>query len=236
MVVVIINQYERALRFTLGRYTSLLGPGLALAIPFIHTVKLVDIRIKAIKIPSQETLTKDNIPIRITAVVYYKIEEPEKAVLDIANVDLAVMQYAQSTMRDVIGKNEMDKILSDRESIAKEIQNIVDQTVRNWGVDISAIKIQDIELPEDMKRSIAKQAEGERIRRATVILAEGELAAAKNFAEAAKTLSTSEESFFLKTLQSLTTNISLEDAPTNIVIIPKEFVEFLHKFGSEKKT
>lgn len=227
MVLFVVNQYERALRFTLGKYSSLLNPGLCLNLPIIHSVIRVDMRTKTIKIPQQEAMTRDNVPLRVNAVVYFQIIDPEKAVLEIANVDHAVLQYAQTAMRDVIGKNEMDKILSDRERIANQIESIVDREVNSWGVDISAIKIQDIEMPEDMKRTMARQAEGERIRRSTIILAQGELESAQNYAKAAKTLAATPGALYLKTLQTLATSVSQEDAPTQIILLPAQILKLM---------
>lgn len=234
MVLTIVDQYERGLRFTFGRYTALLNPGICINIPIVHRIIKVDMRTRTMKIPQQEAMTKDNIPLRINAVVYFTVVDPEKAILEIADVDHAVLQYAQTAMRDVIGKNEMDKIISDRERIANQIEDIVDKEVTNWGIDISAIKIQDIEMPEDMKRSMARQAEGERIRRATIILAQGELEAAKNYAKAAKFLAETPGALYLKTLQTLSTSISLEDAPTTIVLVPAQIMRILERIVPKK--
>lgn len=226
MVFVIINEYERGLRFTLGKYSKLLGPGFAWNIPFYHYTRVVDLRTRTIRIPQQETISRDNVPLNINAVVYYELKDPMKAVLEIADVDNAVQQYAQTAMRDVIGKSELDQVLADRDRIAKHIEEIVDKEIGGWGVDITAIKIQDIELPDTMKRVMARQAEGERIRRSTVILAEGELAAAENYAKAAKTLSGSPGALYLKTLQTLATSVSQEDAPTQIILVPSQLMRW----------
>ncbi len=234
MVVVIINEYERGLRFTFGRYAGTLGPGINWNIPFIHYTQVVDLRTKTVKVPTQEIMTRDNVPLKINIVVYYKLSSPEKAVMQIADVDYAVLQYAQTAMRDIIGKNEMDHVLSERESIANQIEQIVDKELEGWGVDVSAIKIQDIEMPEDMKRAMARQAEGERIRRSTIILAEGELLAAENYAKAARTLSQTPGALYLRTLQTLTTNVSNEDAPTNIVLLPAELMKIAEHFLGKK--
>lgn len=234
MVFVIINEYERGLRFTLGRYSGVLGPGFNWNIPYLHYTQVVDLRTKTVKVPTQEIMTRDNVPLKINIVVYYKLESPEKAVLNIADVDYAVLQYSQTAMRDIIGKNEMDHVLSDRDRIANQIEEIVDKELGGWGVDVSAIKIQDVEMPEDMKRAMARQAEGERIRRSTIILAEGELLAAENYAKAAKTLYASEGALYLRTLQTLTTNVSAEDAPTNIVLLPAELMKIAEHFLGKK--
>lgn len=229
-MIVVINEYEKGLRFTLGRYSGVLHPGISLNLPIIHSTRVIDTRTKTIKIPRQETMTRDNIPLNLNAVVYYQIVNPEMAVLKIADVDYAVLQYAQTAMRDIIGKNEMDMILSDRDRVANQIEGIVDKEVADWGVDIKAIKILDIEMPEDMKRTMARQAEGERIRRSTIILAQGELESAKNYAEAAKTLSNTPGALYLKTLQTLSTSISQEDAPTSIILIPSQLMNMVEKW------
>ncbi|MFH1095078.1 MAG: SPFH domain-containing protein [Candidatus Micrarchaeota archaeon] len=234
MVFVVINEYERGLRFTLGKFSGILGPGVALNLPFLHHTIVVDIRTKTVKIPQQETMSRDNVPLNINAVVYYHIVDAKKAVLSIADIDYAVLQYAQTAMRDIIGKNEMDHILSDRERIATQVEEIVDKEVAGWGVDITAIKIQDIEMPEDMKRTMARQAEGERIRRSTVILAQGELAAAKNYASAAETLAKSPGALYLKTLQTLSTTISQEDAPTSIILVPSNLMKVVENLVGKK--
>lgn len=234
MVLVIINEYERGLRFTLGKYSGVLGAGVHLNLPFLHYTQVVDLRTKTKKLQAQEIITKDNIPAKINIVVYYRLVSPEKAVLEIADVDYAVLQYAQTAMRDIIGRNDMDNVLSDRERIAGQIEEIVDNELAAWGVDVSAIKIQDIEMPDDMKRAMARQAEGERMKRATVILADGELQAAENYAKAAKTLSGSPGSLYLRTLQTLTANVSAEDAPTNIVLLPAELMKIAEHFLGKK--
>lgn len=233
-MIVIINEYERGLRFTLGQNPVLLGPGMSLNVPFLHYTYVVDLRTKTINMPRQEAMTKDNIPLNINAVVYYKITDPAKAVLRIADADSAVLQYAQTAMRDVIGKNDLDTTLSDRERIANQTEEIVDKEVADWGVDISSIKIQDIEMPEDMKRVMARQAEGERIRRSNIILAQGELAAAENYAKAADTLAKSTGGLYLKTLQTLATSVSQEDAPTQIILLPSQFMKWAQTLMGKK--
>jgi regulator of protease activity HflC (stomatin/prohibitin superfamily) len=235
MVFVIINEYERGLRFTLGKYTGVLGPGFAWNIPFIHYTRVLDLRTRTIKIPQQEAITRDNVPLNINAVVYYQITDPTKAVMEIADVETAVMQYAQTAMRDVAGKSELDQILADRDQVAGHVEEIVDKEVSVWGVDITAIKIQDIELPETMKRVMARQAEGERIRRSTIILAQGELASAENYAKAAKTLAGGPGALYLKTLQTLSTSISQEDAPTQIILVPSQLMKWAEGLLGKKR-
>ena len=234
MVFVIINEYERGLRFTLGSFSSMLGPGISLNLPILHHVIVVDTRTKTVKMSKQEAISRDNVPLIVNSVVYYRIVDAQKAVLKIADVDYAVLQYAQTAMRDIVGRNEMDHILSDRDRIANQVEEIVLKEVAAWGVEISGIKIQDIEMPEDMKRTMARQAEGERIRRSTIILAQGELEAARNYANAASQLARSPGALYLKTLQTLSTTISQEDAPTSIILVPSQLMKMVETFLSKK--
>jgi regulator of protease activity HflC (stomatin/prohibitin superfamily) len=176
----IINQYEKGVRFRFGKYDSVVGPGFVWNIPFYHSIRTLDLRVKTIPIQPQEAMTKDNVPVKIAAVVYYKIVDPLKVVMAISDYNFAIAQYAQTAVRDVIGNNELDFVLADRDKIADEIEKIVDEETSSWGVDVSAIKLQDIELPSDMKRAMAKQAEAEREKRATIILSEGEFQSANN--------------------------------------------------------
>jgi regulator of protease activity HflC (stomatin/prohibitin superfamily) len=168
-LVVIVDQYERAIVLTLGKYSYTLSPGLQLVVPFVQRVIKVDIRVKTQDIPQQEVITKDNVPIGINAVVYFQVVKPEDAILKIQDYVYAITQYAQTALRDVIGGVELDTLLTERQKLADEIKTIVDQETISWGIDVTAIKIQDIEVPADMKRVMAKQAEAERERRATII-------------------------------------------------------------------
>jgi len=170
----VIDQYERGIVLTLGSYSYTLQPGLRILVPIIQRLIKVDIRITTSDIPQQEVITKDNVPVGINAVVYFQVTKPEDAVLKIQDYSYAVTQYAQTALRDVIGGVELDTLLTERIKIADEIKAIVDKETVDWGVDVTAIKIQDIELPADMKRAMAKQAEAERERRATIIRAQGE--------------------------------------------------------------
>ena len=187
----VIDQYERGIILTLGSYSYTLEPGLKVVVPIIQRLIKVDIRITTSDIPQQEVITKDNVPVGINAVVYFQVTKPEVAVLKIQDFTYAVTQYAQTALRDVIGGVELDSLLIDRQKIAGEIKKIVDSETTEWGVDVTAIKIQDIELPADMKRAMAKQAEAERERRATIIRSQGELSASENLQKAMKMMSTS---------------------------------------------
>lgn len=226
MVFTIVNQYEKGVRFVFGRFETVLEPGFAWNIPFFHNIRTLDLRVKTIPIPPQEAMTKDNVPLKIAAVVYYKIVDPLKVVMAIADYNFAISQYAQTAVRDVIGNNELDFVLSDRDKIAAEIEKLVDEETKDWGVDVSAIKLQDIELPGDMKRAMAKQAEAEREKRATIILSEGEFLSSTNYANAARKLSAIEGALHLRTLQTLATNVSSEDSPTHLWMLPTQIMKF----------
>ena len=185
----IVNQYERAVILTLGKYSGTRQPGLTWIFVGFQKLAKVDMRISTTDIPQQEVITKDNVPVGINAVVYFKVETAETAVLEIQDYTLAVSQYAQAALRDVIGGVELDTLLSERDKISESIKAVVDVATKAWGVDVTDIKIQDIELPADMKRVMAKQAESERERRAVIIRAEGEFTAADKLAQAAARLS-----------------------------------------------
>ncbi|MBQ9732553.1 MAG: slipin family protein [Alphaproteobacteria bacterium] len=223
----IVMQYQKGIVFTLGRYTSTRNPGLRWFIPYIQTMQKIDMRIMTVDVPKQEVMTKDNIPVNINAVVYFRVSNPENAVVEISDYVLAVIQQSQSALKDVIGTNDLDTILSERKRIGIEIKNIVDQATEKWGVDIEAINVQEIELPEDMKRAMAKQAEAERNRRAMVIAAQGEVESAQKMLEAAKTLEQSSVTIQLKTLQTIK-DISSSQSQT-VALFPIELMNLLNK-------
>lgn len=218
----IIDQYERGIVLTFGSYSRTLNPGLNFVIPIMERLIKVDMRITTADIPQQEVITRDNVPVGLNAVVYFQVERPEDAVLKIQDYAYAITQYAQTALRDVIGGVELDTLLTEREKLAEEIKAIVDKETGEWGVNVTAIKMQDIELPADMKRVMAKQAEAERERRATIIRAQGELSASENLKKAAENLSAGGISIrSLQTIESTTAN------PANTVIfaIPTEILE-----------
>ena len=233
MVFTIINQYEKGVRFIWGKYESVVGPGFVWNIPMFHSIRMLDMRVKTIPIQPQEAMTKDNVPVKIAAVVYYKIVDPLKVVMSVYDYNFAIAQYAQTAVRDIIGNNELDFVLADRDKIALEIEKLVDEETKEWGVDVSAIKLQDIELPEDMKRSMAKQAEAEREKRATIILSEAEFMSANNYADAARKLSQIHGALHLRTLQTLATNVSAEDSPTVLWMLPTQIMRFFERFGGK---
>jgi regulator of protease activity HflC (stomatin/prohibitin superfamily) len=200
--IVIVNQYERGIVLTLGMYSYTLGPGLKLVVPILQRVIKVDIRINTIDIPKQEIITRDNVAVSINAVVYFQVTKAEDAILKVRDFGYAVSQYAQTALRDVIGGVELDSLLTDREKISDEIKAIVDKETIDWGVDVTGIKLQDISVPDNMKRVMAKQAEAERERRATIIRAEGELKASENLRKAMENMSAS-GAISLRTLQTI---------------------------------
>lgn len=227
--VKIINQYERGVVLTLGRYTGVLNPGLRIVIPFIQKVIKVDLRIRTADIPRQEVITKDNVPVGVNAVVYFQVEKPEDVVLKIQDYSYAVTQYSQTALRDVIGGVELDTLLTERENLAEQIQTIVDKETEGWGLNVTAIKMQDIEMPADMKRTMAKQAEAEREKRATIINSEGEVIAAKNLAEAAKLMAKTPGALHLRTLNSIN-DVSSDQSNTIVYVAPIEVLRAVEGF------
>ncbi|MBQ3696018.1 MAG: SPFH domain-containing protein [Alphaproteobacteria bacterium] len=223
----VIMQFERGLVFTLGRYTRTLGPGLNWVIPYIQQVQKIDMRIETVDVPKQEVITKDNIPVNINAVVYFHVKSPEAAVIKVSDYMFAVVQLTQSALKDIVGNNDLDTILSERKRLGDEIREIVDDATDEWGIDIDSINVQEIELPEDMKRAMAKQAEAERNRRAMVITASGEVESSKKMLEAAQTLAKNPITVQLKTLQTIK---DISGSPSQkVVVFPLEILDLLKK-------
>ncbi len=227
----VIDQYERGVVLTLGKYTSTRVPGLWWIFPVIQRMIKIDLRITTIDIPQQEVITKDNVPVGINAVVYFQVEVAEHAILNIKDYALAVSQYAQAALRDVIGGIELDSLLSEREKTAEVIKKIVDEATKVWGINVTDIKIQDIELPADMKRVMAKQAEAERERRAIIIKAEGEYSASERLAQAAERLSSAPGGISLRTLSTIE-KINPDPSKTVIFTLPVEFFEGIKTLSS----
>ncbi len=217
----IINQFERGIVFTLGKYTSTRSPGLNIIIPILQTMRKVDVRSTPVDVPKQEVITKDNVTIGVDAVVYFRVIDPAKAVLETTNYAYATSQFSQAALRDVVGNVEMDELLGKREEISTQIKQIVDSETDKWGIDVENIKLQNIELPQDMKRAMAKQAEAERERRAVIINAEGEKAAAQQVAEAAAMLSRIPGGVAIRTLQTLE-KISVEPSQKTVLVLPTD--------------
>ena len=232
-MVRVVNQYERKVVLTLGRFTGTLKPGLNLIIPFIQTTMNVDVREKAVDVPSQEAMTKDNISCTINAVIYYRIKEDqvERAVLNVRNLDYAMTQFALTTMRNIVGQFELDELLAKREEAASKIKEIVDEKSDAWGVDVLSVELKDINLPDDLKRTIGKQAEAEREKRAKIITSEGELASAENLRQAARMLAEAPGALHLRTLQSIN-DISSDQSNTTIWMMPIEILDAIKGFGA----
>ncbi len=230
--IVQINQYERAVKFTMGRVSGLMQPGWRLRLPVFQFIKKVDIRLKTLDLPPQDAITQDNISVKVNAVIYFKVVDPKIAVVDIQNVDFAVFQLAQTTMRNVVGQVPLDDLLSKRGEISERIEKIVDETTLSWGVEVTGVELKDINLPESMIRTIGKQAEAERERRAVIISSEGEVAAAANLAKAAQMLSESPGALHLRTLNSIN-DISSDQSNTVVFTVPLEVLRALE--GLTKK-
>jgi len=229
----IINQYERGVKFRLGRFVGVLGPGLRWIIPIIERLEKVDMRVVTIDIPSQEVMTEDNVPIKVNGVVFFRVSDASKAILEVEDYKYAVSQLSQSALRDMCGRAELDIILAKREEIGSKIKNIVDKETDPWGIKVTDVKIKDIELPENMKRAMAHQAEAERDRRARIILAEGEAQAAKKLTEAAKVIEKTPEALQLRLYQTLS-DIAAEKNSTIIFPFPLEMLRAFEKIAKKK--
>lgn len=216
-----INQYQRGVKFTLGRYSRVIEPGWRLVFPIIQSYQKVDMRIKAVDVPDQEAITKDNISVTVNAVIYYKVRSAEKAIIEVEDYYYAVSQLAQTTMRNVVGEVNLDELLSKRDVIAERIRAIVDKATDAWGIEVQSVELKDVTLPEAMKRVIGKQAEAEREKRSVIIKAEGEVIAAENIAKAASILSQSDGALHLRTLNTLN-DLSSDQSNTVIFAIPVE--------------
>lgn len=226
----VVNQFERGVVLTLGRFTGIREPGLRIVIPVFQRMLRVDIRSTPIDVPKQEVITKDNVTAGVDAIVYFRVIDAPKAVLETTNYVYATSQFAQAALRDVTGNFELDELLSKREEISQKIKEIVDQQTDQWGIDVEAVKIQNIELPTDMKRAMAKQAEAERERRSNIINAEGELAAAKTLAEAAKIIASTPGAINLRTLNTIE-RISTEPSQKTTMLFPIELMEAIRTIG-----
>jgi regulator of protease activity HflC (stomatin/prohibitin superfamily) len=225
----LLYQYERGVVFTLGKFSNIRGPGLNWIVPIIQSMRKVDIRIRTTDVPKQEAITKDNISVLVNAVVYFRVEKPADAIIKIEDFAYAVGQYTQTALRDVIGNSELDAVLTEREKIATAIREIVDKETSEWGVDISSIKIQEIEIPQQMKRAMAKQAEAEREKRAMIISAEGELKASENLKKAADNLAKSPAAIQLRTLQTIR-DISPDPSQKIVLFLPSDVGNIVKKF------
>ena len=228
-----LYQYERGVVFTLGKFSSIRNPGLTVVIPIVQSMRKVDMRIKTAEVPRQEVITKDNIPMLVNAVVYFKVINPESAIIKIEDYMFAIRQYTQAALRDVIGNNDMDFFLQEREKIAGSIKEIVDSETSEWGLDVESIKIQEVELPAEMKRAMAKQAEAERNRRAVIIASQGELSASENLQKAAENLAKSSGALHLRTLQTIR-DIAADPSEKIVLFLPSDLGDVASKLSGKK--
>jgi len=226
-----IDQYEKGLLFTLGRFTGEKQPGWRIVIPVIQKLQKVDIRVKAVDVPDQEVITRDNIPVNINAVVYYKVVDVEKAILEVENFFYAVSQLAQTSMRNSVGEKTLDELLQKRAEIAEQIKLELDSKTDPWGIDVQALELKDVIIPEQLKRTISKEAEAEREKRAVIIKADGDRIAADNLAAAAAKLNETPGAMHLRTLQAVN-DLSSDQSNTTIWMLPIEVLETLKGIGT----
>ncbi|MBI4738132.1 SPFH domain-containing protein [Candidatus Woesearchaeota archaeon] len=228
----VIKQYEKSVIFTLGKFTSVKEPGLRYVIPVIQQMDRVDMRVRTLDIEKQQVMTKDNVPVNVNGVVFFKVTKVQDAVIKVQDYEYAIAQYAQTALRDVIGGMTLDTILAERQKIGDEIRKIVDKETDQWGLDVQVIKLQDIEVPDDLKRIMSRQAAAEREKRAVIIKSEGDKDAAKNLADAAKTMATSRGAMQLRTLQTLD-GLGPTASNTVVLALPVEIMEFFQKLAKK---
>lgn len=227
-----INQYERGVKFTMGRYTGIMEPGWRIVLPIFQSFRKVDMRVKAVDVPDQRAITRDNVPVTVNAVIYYKVAEADKAVIEVENFYYAVSQYAQTTMRNIVGEVTLDELLAQRDKIAERIREIVDQETDVWGLKVNNVELKDVSLPESMERTMAKQAEAEREKRAVIINSEGEVAAAANIAQAANMLAAADGALHLRTLQAIN-DMSSDQSNTVVFVTPIEVLKAFSGFAKK---
>jgi regulator of protease activity HflC (stomatin/prohibitin superfamily) len=230
----VVKEYERGVIFRLGRLVGARGPGIFFVVPILESMVMVDLRTVTYDVPSQEVVTRDNVTVTVNAVVYYRVVEPEKAVTEVFDYRFATAQIAQTTLRSVIGQAELDELLSEREKLNVKLQQIIDEATNPWGIKVSAVEIKDVELPKDMQRFMAMQAEAERERRAKIIRADGEFQAAVKLREAAEIMMRTRGAMMLRILQSLN-EISMSQNTTIILPIPMELLEYFKEAREVKE-
>ena len=228
----ILKEYERGVIFFLGRFYRVKGPGLIILIPFIQTMTKVDLRVIVMDVPTQDVISRDNVSVKVNAVIYFRIVDPEKAIIQVANVFEATSQLSQTTLRSVLGQHELDDMLAERDKLNTDIQAILDQRTDNWGIKVANVEIKHVDLDESMIRAIAQQAEAERARRAKVINAEGEKQAADMLAEAAKTLASQKQALQLRYLQTMK-EVAGDKTNTIIFPLPLDLIKPLLDLGEE---
>ncbi|MBI2652115.1 SPFH domain-containing protein [Candidatus Woesearchaeota archaeon] len=229
----IINQYEKGLVFTLGKFTGIRNPGLNLVVPIIQRMVVVDMRVRTTDIQKQQVMTKDNVPVDVNGVVFFKVNKVDDAIIKVQDYEYAIAQYAQTALRDVIGGMTLDTVLVERQQIGEEIRKIVDKETDQWGLDVQVIKLQDIEVPDDLKRIMSRQAAAEREKRAVVIKSEGDRDAAKNLAAAATIMGKSKGAMQLRTLQTLD-GLGPTASNTVVMALPVEVMEFFQKLTKKE--
>lgn len=224
-----INQYQRGVLFSFGKFSKVLEPGWHIVIPVLQMLSIVDMRVKAVDVPDQNAITRDNVSVKVNAVIYYKVSSAEKAIIEVEDFRYAISQYAQTTMRNIVGEATLDELLANRDKIAEKIRDIVDRETDAWGLKVSNVELKDVSLPPDMERTIAKQAEAERERRAVIITSEGEVVAAENMAKAATMLASAPGALHLRTLQSIN-DISSDKSNTVVFAVPLEILKAIEGF------
>ena len=229
----IINQYEKGLVFTLGKFTGIRNPGLNFVFPIIQRMVVVDMRVRTVDIQKQQVMTKDNVPVDVNGVVFFKVNKVDDAIIKVQDYEYAIAQYAQTALRDVIGGMTLDTVLVERQQIGEEIRKIVDKETDQWGLDVQVIKLQDIEVPDDLKRIMSRQAAAEREKRAVVIKSEGDRDAAKNLAAAATVMAKSKGAMQLRTLQTLD-GLGPTASNTVVMALPVEVMEMFQKLTTKK--
>ncbi len=227
-----VNQYERGVMFLMGRFTGIKEPGWRIVIPVFQQLRKVDMRVKAVDVPEQKAITKDNISVGVNAVIYYKVADAAKVILEVEDFIYAMRQLAQTTMRNAVGEVELDELLASREKISERIRRIVDEASDPWGLKVSNVELKDVALPADMERTIAKQAEAEREKRAVIIKAQGEVIAAENLAKAADMLSAAPGALHLRTLQTVN-DLSSDQSNTVVFALPLEVLRAIDKIGGK---
>ncbi len=230
-----VNQYERGLKFTMGRFAGIMEPGWRIVIPVFQSYQKVDMRVKAVDVPDQKAITRDNVSVTVNAVIYYRVASAEKAILEVEDFRYAISQYAQTTMRNIVGEVTLDELLANRDKLADRIREIVEKETAVWGLTVGNVELKDVSLPSDMERTIGKQAEAEREKRAVIINSEGELAAAQNMAEAARMLSAVPGALHLRTLQSIN-DISSDQSNTVVFTVPLEMMKAFTGFLKDHKS
>jgi len=226
-----IMEYVRGLKFTLGRYSSDIGPGLNIVVPIFQSYERVDIRVKTVDVPKQDCITKDNVSVNVDAVSYYYVFDVKKAILDVEDFYYAISQLSQTTMRDVVGEVTLDELLANRDEISAKIRNIIDKASDDWGLKVEKVELKHIELPANMQRMMAREAEAEREKRGTIIKSEGEVIASSNLTKAAMMLNKAPGAMQLRTLQTI--NDIASDPSQKFIFFPTEFIDAMKNFGKK---